>query len=140
MIIQNESSGRDRNRNGSAEAEADKAEIKQNLWVSTGKTFRINRVYTAGVTACGSALVGIAGAAEGEGFQKVASFIHKWVCGGNSTGQTPAEIQALCNDYLVCYESKESENRKFVCGSSSLGCGYRGGRTFRGKRNPDPGI
>lgn len=100
MTIQNESSGRDRNRNGSAEAEADKAEVKQNLWVSTRKTFRINRVYTAGVTACGSALVGIAGAAEGEGFQKVASFIHKWVCGGNSTGQTPAEIQALCNEIL----------------------------------------
>ena len=98
MTIQNESS--DRNRNGSAEAEADKAEVKQNLWVNTGKTFRINRVYTAGVTACGSALVGIAGAAEGEGFQKVASFIHKWVCGGNSTGQTPAEIQALCNEIL----------------------------------------
>ena len=50
--------------------------------------------------ACGSALVGIAGAAEGEGFQKVASFIHKWVYGGNSTGQTPAEIQALCNEIL----------------------------------------
>lgn len=100
MTIQNESSGRDRNRNGSAEAEADKAEVKQNLWVSTGKTFCINRVYTAGVTACGSALVGIAGAAEGEGFQKVASFIHKLVCGGNSTGQTPAEIQTLCNEIL----------------------------------------
>lgn len=28
--------------------------------MSTGKTFSINRVYTAGVTDCGSALVGIA--------------------------------------------------------------------------------
>ena len=68
--------------------------------MSTGKTFRINRVYTAGVTACGSALVGIAGAAEREGFQKVASFIHKWVCGGSSTGQTLAEIQDFCNEIL----------------------------------------
>lgn len=100
MTIQNESSGRDRNRKRSAEAEADKAEVKQNPWVSTGKTFRINRVYTAGVTACGSALVGIAGAAEREGFQKVASFIHKWVCGGSSTGQTLAEIQDFCNEIL----------------------------------------
>ena len=43
-------------------------------------------------------------------------------------------------NYLVCYDPKESENRKFVCRSSSLGRGYRGGRTFRGKRNPDSGI
>lgn len=64
------------------------------------KTFTINRVYTAGLTACGSALVRIAGATDNEGFQKVASFVNKWVCGGSNTGQTLAEIQTLCNEIL----------------------------------------
>ena len=63
------------------------------------KTF-VNRIYTVGVTTCGSALVRIAGATESEGFQKVASFVNKWICGGNNTGQTLAEIQALCNEIL----------------------------------------
>lgn len=84
----------------SAEAEAAAPAVKQNnLWVSTGKTF-VNRIYTVGVTTCGSALVRIAGATESEGFQKVASFVNKWICGGNNTGQTLAEIQALCNEIL----------------------------------------
>lgn len=40
----------------SAEAEAAAPAVKQNnLWVSTGKTF-VNRIYTVGVTTCGSAL------------------------------------------------------------------------------------
>lgn len=51
-----------------------------------------------------------------------------------------AAVIAAARNYLVCYEPKESENRKFVCRSSSLGCGYRGGRTFRGKRNLIPGY
>ena len=67
--------------------------------MSTGKTF-VNRIYTVGLTTCGSALVRIAGATESEGFQKVASFVNKWICGGNNTGQTLAEIQALCNEIL----------------------------------------
>lgn len=84
----------------SAEAEAAAPAVKQNnLWVSTGKTF-VNRIYTVGVTTCGSALVRIAGATESEGFQKVASFVNKWICGGNNTGQTLAEIQALCNEMM----------------------------------------
>lgn len=68
--------------------------------MSTGKTFGINCLYIAGLTACGSALVRIAGATDREGFQEVASFVNKWVCGGSSTGQTLAEIQALCNEIL----------------------------------------
>ena len=52
------------------------------------------------MTACGSALVRIAGATDNEGFQKVASFVNKWVCGGSNTGQTLAEIQTLCNEIL----------------------------------------
>ena len=69
----------------SAEAETAAPAVKQNnLWVTT----------------CGSALVRIAGATESEGFQKVASFVNKWICGGNNTGQTLAEIQALCNEIL----------------------------------------
>ncbi len=88
----------------SAEAEKEtgtsSAQSKENPWVSTGRTFSINRVYSAGLTACGSALVRIAGATESEGFQKVASFVNKWICGGNNTGQTLAEIQALCNEIL----------------------------------------
>lgn len=84
----------------SAEAETAAPAVKQNnLWVSTGKTF-VNRIYTVGLTACGSALVRIAGATDNEGFQKVASFINKWVCGGSNTGQTLAEIQTLCNEIL----------------------------------------
>ena len=84
----------------SAEAETAAPAVKQNnLWVSTGKTF-VNRIYTVGLTTCGSALVRIAGATESEGFQKVASFVNKWICGGNNTGQTLAEIQALCNEIL----------------------------------------
>lgn len=84
----------------SAEAENAAPAVKQNnLWVSTGKTF-VNRIYTVGLTTCGSALVRIAGATESEGFQKVASFVNKWICGGNNTGQTLAEIQALCNEIL----------------------------------------
>ena len=35
------------------------------------RAFSINRVYIAGVTACGSALVGIAGATEREEFQEL---------------------------------------------------------------------
>lgn len=55
----------------SAEAETAAPAVKQNnLWVSTGKTF-VNRIYTVGLTTCGSALVRIAGATESEGFQKV---------------------------------------------------------------------
>lgn len=74
----------------SAEAETAAPAVKQNnLWVSTGKTF-VNRIYTVGLTTCGSALVRIAGATESEGFQKVASFVNKWICGGNNTGQTLA--------------------------------------------------
>ena len=88
----------------SAEAEKEtgtsSAQSKENPWVSTGRTFSINRVYSAGLTACGSALVRIAGATDNEGFQKVASFINKWVCGGSNTGQTLAEIQTLCNEIL----------------------------------------
>lgn len=88
----------------SAEAEKEtgtsSAQSKENPWVSTGRTFSINRVYSAGLTACGSALVRIAGATDNEGFQKVASFVNKWVCGGSNTGQTLAEIQALCNEIL----------------------------------------
>lgn len=80
--------------------EGDKAGVKESQWLTTGKTFTINRVYTAGLTACGSALVRIAGATDNEGFQKVASFVNKWICGGNNTGQTLAEIQALCNEIL----------------------------------------
>lgn len=134
-MIQNESSGRDRNKEGSGKrmkrriskriiaigvslcvafsimplpvsAEAEKetgtssAQSKENPWVSTGRTFSINRVYSAGLTACGSALVRIAGATDNEGFQKVASFVNKWVCGGSNTGQTLAEIQTLCNEIL----------------------------------------
>lgn len=84
----------------SAEAETAAPAVKQNnLWVSTGKTF-VNRIYTVGLTTCGSALVRIAGATESEGFQRVASFVNKWICGGNNTGQTLAEIQALCNEIL----------------------------------------
>ena len=84
----------------SAEAETAAPAVKQNnLLVSTGKTF-VNRIYTVGLTTCGSALVKIAGATESEGFQKVASFVNKWICGGNNTGQTLAEIQALCNEIL----------------------------------------
>ena len=78
----------------SAEAETAAPAVKQNnLWVSR-KTF-VNLAYTVGLTTCGSALVRIAGATESEGFQKVASFVNKWICGGNNTGQTLAEIQAL---------------------------------------------
>ncbi|MBD9334714.1 MAG: hypothetical protein EGR70_04250 [[Ruminococcus] faecis] len=88
----------------SAEAEKEtgtsSAQSKENPWVSTGRTFSINRVYSAGLTACGSALVRIAGATDNEGFQKVASFVNKWVCGGSNTGQTLAEIQTLCNEIL----------------------------------------
>ena len=80
--------------------EGDKAGVKESQWLTTGKTFTINRVYTAGLTACGSALVRIAGATDNEGFQKVASFVNKWVCGGSNTGQTLAEIQTLCNEIL----------------------------------------
>lgn len=88
----------------SAEAEKEtgtsSAQSKENPWVSTGRTFSINRVYSAGLTACGSALVRIAGATDNEGFQKVASFVNKWVCGGSNTGQILAEIQTLCNEIL----------------------------------------
>ncbi len=59
----------------SAEAETAAPAVKQNnLWVSTGKTF-VNRIYTVGLTTCGSALVRIAGATESEGFQKVATHL-----------------------------------------------------------------
>lgn len=89
----------------SAEAETAAPAVKQNnLWVSTGKTF-VNRIYTVGLTICGSALVRIAGATESEGFQKVASFVNKWICGGNNTGQTLAEIQALCIGALSTKEN-----------------------------------
>lgn len=89
----------------SAEAETAAPAVKQNnLWVSTGKTF-VNRIYTVGLTTCGSALVRIAGATESEGFQKVASFVNKWICGGNNTGQTLAEIQALCIGALSTKEN-----------------------------------
>lgn len=97
----------------SAEAEAAAPAVKQNnLWVSTGKTF-VNRIYTVGVTTCGSALVRIAGATESEGFQKVASFVNKWICGGNNTGQTLAEIQALCNEILNEVKSVDQHLKEY---------------------------
>lgn len=99
----------------SAEAETAAPAVKQNnLWVSTGKTF-VNRIYTVGLTTCGSALVRIAGATESEGFQKVASFVNKWICGGNNTGQTLAEIQALCNEILNEVKIVDQHLKGYYC-------------------------
>ena len=42
----------------------------------------------------------MANATGDEDFKKVASMLNTWVFGGSSTGQTLAEIQALCNEIL----------------------------------------
>lgn len=69
------------------------------IWVSGGKSFGVNKVYSTGLLVCGTALVKIAGSTDCEEFQKVASFINKWVCGGGQ-GQTLGEIKALCTEIL----------------------------------------
>lgn len=69
------------------------------VWVSGGKSFVVNKVYSTGLTVCGTALVKIAGSTDCEEFQKVASFINKWICGGGQ-GQTLGEIKALCTQIL----------------------------------------
>lgn len=76
------------------------AAVKPNVWAQTAKTFSINKVFSTGLSICGTALVKIAGATDCEGFQKAASIINKWVCGGSDVGQTLAEIESLCNEIL----------------------------------------
>ena len=74
--------------------------VKDNVFKRTGVTFGINKLYSTGLTLCGTLLVKVASATGDEGFKKVASFINTWIFGGSSTGQTLAEIKALCNQIL----------------------------------------
>ena len=74
--------------------------VKDNVFKRTGVTFGINKLYSTGLTLCGTLLVKVANATGDDGFKKVASFINTWIFGGSSTGQTLAEIKALCNKIL----------------------------------------
>ncbi|MBQ7999850.1 MAG: hypothetical protein IJ298_01365 [Ruminococcus sp.] len=70
------------------------------MWKTGAKNLGVNKLYTTGLVAAGYALTKIAAATECEEFEKIASFINVWVCGGNPTTQTLAEITALCNQIL----------------------------------------
>lgn len=80
--------------------------------VSAGSftNFGINKLYTTGFLVAGKALTSVAGATGCEEFEKIASFINVWVCGGNSTTQTLGEIQALCEEILA--EVKKIEQKQ----------------------------
>lgn len=70
------------------------------IWKTSAKNFGVNKVYTTGLVAVGTLLTKLAAATECEELEKIASFINVWVCGGNPTTQTLAEIKALCNQIL----------------------------------------
>lgn len=80
--------------------------------VSAGsfKTFGINKLYTTGFLVAGKVLTEIAQSTGCEEFEKIASFINVWVCGGNPTTQTLAEIEALCQEILA--EVKKIEQKQ----------------------------
>lgn len=70
------------------------------IWKTGAQNLGVNKLYTTGLVAAGYALTKIAAATECEEFEKIASFINVWVCGGNPTTQTLAEITDLCNQIL----------------------------------------
>lgn len=75
------------------------APVKPNIWVTSAKSFGVNKIYTTGLLVCGTALTKIAASTDCEEFQAVASFLNKWVFGGGQ-GQTLGEIVSLCNQIL----------------------------------------
>ena len=83
-----------------AEDTASAPAVKENVFAKTGTTFGINKLYSTGLSLCGTVLVKVANATGDEDFKKVASMLNTWVFGGSSTGQTLAEIQVLCNEIL----------------------------------------
>lgn len=72
-----------------------------NVWVAGIKNFGVTKVYATGLVAVGAALTYVAKLSECEEFEKIASIINVWVCGGNPTTQTLADIQALCTEILT---------------------------------------
>ncbi|MGN0404629.1 MAG: LPXTG cell wall anchor domain-containing protein [Bariatricus sp.] len=83
-----------------AQDTAEAPAVKENVFAKTGTTFGINKLYSTGLSLCGTVLVKVANATGDEDFKKVASMLNTWIFGGSSTGQTLAEIQALCNEIL----------------------------------------
>ena len=83
-----------------AEDTAGTPAVKENIFAKTGTTFGINKLYSTGLSLCGTVLVKVANATGDEDFKKVASMLNTWIFGGSSTGQTLAEIKALCNEIL----------------------------------------
>ena len=84
--------------------------------VSAGSfaTFGINKLYTTGFLVAGKTLTSIAGATECEELEKMASFINVWVCGGNPTAQTLAEIEALCQEILAEVKNIEQKQDSYA--------------------------
>lgn len=58
------------------------------------------KMFSKGLSICGTALVKIAYATGDDDFKKIANGINKMVCGGNNMAQTLTEIKVLCNEIL----------------------------------------
>ena len=80
--------------------EKKEAEAKENPFIKTGTTFSINKLYSTGLALCGTILIKVANASGDDSFKKVASILNTWIFGASTTGQTLAEIKALCNEIL----------------------------------------
>lgn len=79
---------------------AESADGVDNIFVDGAKSFGVNKLYSTGLLAVGKMLTSVADATDNETFRSVASFINVWVCGGNNTSQSLAEIEDLCNEIL----------------------------------------
>lgn len=80
------------------------------VWSTGAKNFGVNKLYSTGLLVAGKALTSIAQATGCEEFEKIASFVNVWVCGGNPTTQTLAEIEELCQEILA--EVKKIEQKQ----------------------------
>ncbi|MBE6735051.1 MAG: hypothetical protein E7563_06905 [Ruminococcaceae bacterium] len=85
---------------GVSSADTAPAFTAPSIWKTSGKSLGVNKIYTTGLVAAGTILSKVAAATECEELEKIASFINVWICGGNPTTQTLAEIKALCNQIL----------------------------------------
>ncbi len=74
--------------------------VAPSIWKTSAKGFGVNKLYATGLVAVGTLLTKLAASTECEELEKIVSFINVWVCGGNPTTQTLAEIKALCNQIL----------------------------------------
>lgn len=71
-----------------------------NVWSDGAVGFGVSKIYSTGLVVCGTVLTNIAKMTGNEDFQKVASFLHVWVFGGNPTTDILNSISQMCTQIL----------------------------------------